>query len=40
MTLIRAHLVVDHSDNGQLLTYRGNVAAAWLAGHVGALLTL
>lgn len=36
LSLIRAHLVVDHSDEDQLLTHYGNVAAAWVAAYVGA----
>lgn len=36
LPLIRAHLVVDHSDDDQLLTHYGNVAATWVAGYVGA----
>lgn len=36
LALIRAHLVVDHADDDQLLTHYGNVAAAWVAAYVGA----
>lgn len=33
--LIRAHLVIDHSDDDDLLTHYGNVAAAWVAAYTG-----
>ena len=36
LPLIRAHLVIDHSDDDQLLTHYGNVAATWIAAYVGA----
>lgn len=39
LALIRAHLVIDHSDDDQLLTHYGNVAAAWVSGKTGSLVS-
>ena len=33
--LIRAHLVIDHSDDDQLLTHYSAVAATWISAYVG-----
>lgn len=35
LPLIRAHLVIDHADDDQLLTHYGNVAATWIAAYTG-----
>lgn len=35
LALIRAHLVIDHSDDDELLTHYGAVAATWIAAYTG-----
>lgn len=35
LPLLKAHLVLDHSDDDELLTHYGRVAAAWVAGYTG-----
>lgn len=35
LALIRAHLVIDHSDDDQLLTHYANVGAAWISAYTG-----
>lgn len=35
LPLVKAHLVLDHSDDDQLLTHYSNVAAAWVAAYTG-----
>lgn len=35
LPLIRAHLVIDHADDDQLLTHYAAVAAAWVAAYTG-----
>lgn len=35
LALIRAHLVIDHDADDQLLTHYGNVAAIWVAAYAG-----
>lgn len=35
IALIRAHLVIDHEDDDQILTHYGNVAAMWVAAYTG-----
>ncbi|WP_196053510.1 head-tail connector protein [Paracoccus lichenicola] len=35
LPLVKAHLVVDHSEDDQLLNHYGNVAAAWVAAYTG-----
>lgn len=36
IALIRAHLVIDHDADDQLLTHYGNVASMWVAAYTGA----
>lgn len=35
LSLIRAHLVIDHADDDQLLTHYAGVAAMWVAAYTG-----
>lgn len=35
LPLIRAHLVIDHEDDDQLLTHYAAVAATWVAAYTG-----
>ncbi|TGN68274.1 phage gp6-like head-tail connector protein [Paracoccus liaowanqingii] len=35
IALIRAHLVIDHEDDDQILTHYSNVAAMWVAAYTG-----
>lgn len=35
IALIRAHLVIDHEDDDQILTHYGNVAELWVAAYTG-----
>ncbi|WP_411837032.1 head-tail connector protein [Paracoccus sp. ME4] len=35
IALIRAHLVIDHDADDQLLTHYGNVAGMWIAAYTG-----
>lgn len=35
LPLVKAHLVLDHADDDDLLTHYGNVAAAWISAYTG-----
>lgn len=35
LPLIRAHLVIDHDEDNDLLTHYGNVAAMWVSAYTG-----
>ncbi|MFC3169418.1 head-tail connector protein [Paracoccus fontiphilus] len=35
LPLIRAHLVIDHADDDELLTHYAGVAATWVAAYTG-----
>ncbi|WCR09583.1 phage gp6-like head-tail connector protein [Paracoccus stylophorae] len=35
LSLIRAHLVIDHDQDDQILTHYGNVSAMWISAYTG-----
>lgn len=35
ITLVKSHLVIDHTEDDDLLNHYGNVAEAWVAAYTG-----